>query len=84
MVIDWFYWTRMGQLDINPVEFPDPTAMNKALHDAGMRSIVSVWPRFERESRYFDWLASRRAGCSKMLTASPWMAWQCAATAPAR
>jgi len=59
MVLDWFYWTRMGQLDINPAEFPDPTAMNKALHDAGMRSIVSVWPRFERESRYFDWLAEK-------------------------
>jgi len=59
MVLDWFYWTRMGQLDIDPAEFPDPTAMNKALHDAGMRSIVSVWPRFERESRYFDWLAEK-------------------------
>ena len=23
MVLDWFYWTRMGQLDINPAEFPD-------------------------------------------------------------
>jgi alpha-D-xyloside xylohydrolase len=24
MVVDWFYWTRMGQMDINPAEFPDP------------------------------------------------------------
>jgi len=21
MVIDWFYWTRMGQLDIDPAAF---------------------------------------------------------------
>jgi len=24
MVVDWFSWTRMGQLDINPADFPDP------------------------------------------------------------
>jgi alpha-D-xyloside xylohydrolase len=59
MVIDWFYWTRMGQLDINPVEFPDPAGMNRALHEQGLHTIISVWPRFERESRYFDLLASR-------------------------
>ena len=22
MVVDWFYWTRMGQLDIDPIAFP--------------------------------------------------------------
>jgi alpha-D-xyloside xylohydrolase len=59
MVIDWFYWTRMGQLDINPVDFPDPAGMNRTLHEHGLHTLVSVWPRFERESRYFDLLASR-------------------------
>ena len=59
MVLDWFYWTRMGQLDIDRAYFPDPAGMNRQLHDWGMRSIVSVWPRFERESRYYDLLASR-------------------------
>ena len=29
MVVDWFYWTRMGQLDIDPTAFPDPQAMNR-------------------------------------------------------
>lgn len=58
MVLDWFYWTRMGQLDIDRNAFPDPAGMNKQLHDWGMRSIVSVWPRFERESRYYDLLAA--------------------------
>ena len=53
MVLDWFYWTRMGQMDINPAEFPDPDGMNRQLHAMGMKSIVSVWPRFERSSRYF-------------------------------
>lgn len=59
MVLDWFYWTRMGQLDIDRTFFPDPVAMNKSLHDRGMHSIISVWPRFEREGRYFDMLDSK-------------------------
>ena len=59
MVLDWFYWTRMGQLDINPAEFPDPDAMNRELHAMGMKSIVSVWPRFERSSRYFKELDTK-------------------------
>ena len=59
MVVDWFYWTRMGQLDFNPLDFPDPAGMNRALHAQGVRSIISVWPRFEKESRYFDLLAAK-------------------------
>jgi alpha-D-xyloside xylohydrolase len=59
MVLDWFYWTRMGQLDIDHAAFPDPAAMNRALHDAGLHSMISVWPRFERESRYYDFLAAK-------------------------
>jgi alpha-D-xyloside xylohydrolase len=59
MVLDWFYWTRMGQLDIDRTYFPDPSGMNKQLHDRGLHSIVSVWPRFERESRYYDMLAAK-------------------------
>ncbi len=59
MVLDWFYWTRMGQLDIDPVAFPDPDAMNKTLHEEGYHSLISVWPRFEKESRYFNFLAQK-------------------------
>lgn len=59
MVLDWFYWTRMGQLDIDRTYYPDPAGMNKQLHDWGMHSIISVWPRFERESRYYNTLAGK-------------------------
>jgi alpha-D-xyloside xylohydrolase len=59
MVVDWFYWTRMGQLDMDPTAFPDPKAMNSKLHEQGVHSIISVWPRFEKESRYFDFLAAK-------------------------
>ena len=59
MVLDWFYWSRMGQLDIDRTFFPDPKKMNDILHGMGMHSIISVWPRFERESRYYDFLGSK-------------------------
>ncbi|MET4896623.1 glycoside hydrolase family 31 protein [Sphingomonadaceae bacterium jetA1] len=59
MVLDWFYWTRMGQLDIDRTAFPDPAGMNAHLKSMGMQSIISIWPRFERESRWFDTLAAR-------------------------
>ena len=59
MVVDWFYWTRMGQLDVDASAFPDPKEMNRKLHEQGVHSIISVWPRFEKESRYFDFLAAK-------------------------
>ncbi len=59
MVVDWFYWTRMGQMDIDPAQFPDPDAMNKQLHDMGMQSIISIWPRYETAGRYFNELDAK-------------------------
>lgn len=55
-VVDWFYWTRMGQMDIDPAQFPDPDAMNRKLHSMGVETLISVWPRFEQEGRYFNFL----------------------------
>jgi alpha-D-xyloside xylohydrolase len=59
MVLDWFYWSRMGQLDIDRTYFPDPKGMNDTLKSMGMHSIISVWPRFEKESRYFNFLGTK-------------------------
>jgi alpha-D-xyloside xylohydrolase len=59
MVVDWFYWTRMGQMDIDPAQFPDPDAMNKQLHDMGLQSIISIWPRYETSGRYFNELSRK-------------------------
>jgi alpha-D-xyloside xylohydrolase len=59
MVVDWFYWTRMGQMDIDPAQFPDPDAMNKELHEMGMKSIISIWPRYETAGRYFNELDAK-------------------------
>jgi alpha-D-xyloside xylohydrolase len=53
LVVDWFYYTKMGQMDMNPKFWPDPAAMNKQLHDMGFETMISVWPRFVPEDRYY-------------------------------
>lgn len=59
LVVDWFNWTRLGSLDLDPKTWPDPVAMNKQLHDMGFHTLISIWPRFEPGSRYFDFLAGK-------------------------
>jgi alpha-D-xyloside xylohydrolase len=54
MVVDWFYYTKMGQMDLDPKYWPDPAAMNQKLHDMGFETMISVWPRFVPEDRYYD------------------------------
>jgi alpha-D-xyloside xylohydrolase len=53
LVLDWFYYTKMGQMDLDPRFWPDPAAMNKQLHDLGFETMISVWPRFVPEDRYY-------------------------------
>ena len=54
MVVDWFYYTKMGQFDFKPNDWPDPAAMNKQLHAMGIQTMISIWPRFEPGSRFYD------------------------------
>ncbi len=53
MVVDWFYYTKMGQMDMDPKYWPDPAAMNKQLHAMGFETMISVWPRFVPDDRFF-------------------------------
>src|ERR1035437_7881641 len=59
LVVDWFYYTKMGQLDMDPKAWPDPEAMNKQLHQMGFETMISVWPRFVPEDRYYDELRQK-------------------------
>jgi len=54
LVVDWFYYTKMGQMDLNPQFWPDPAAMNKQLHDMGIQTMISVWPRFTPDDRFYN------------------------------
>ena len=53
IVVDWFYYTKMGQMDLDPKFWPDPSAMNKQLHEMGFETMISVWPRFVPDDRYY-------------------------------
>jgi len=59
LVVDWFYYTKMGQMDLDPKFWPDPSAMNKQLHDMGFETMISVWPRFVPEDRYYTELCQK-------------------------
>jgi alpha-D-xyloside xylohydrolase len=54
LVVDWFYYTKMGQMDMDPKAWPDPVAMNKKLHEQGFETMISVWPRFVPDDRYYS------------------------------
>jgi alpha-D-xyloside xylohydrolase len=59
IVVDWFYYTKMGEYDFDPKAWPDPAAMNHQLHDEHIESMISVWPRFAPGSRYYDFLLNK-------------------------
>ncbi len=54
LVIDWFTYTKMGQMDMDPAKWADPTSMVKQLHAMNYHVMISVWPRFVPGSRYYD------------------------------
>ncbi|MGI4831042.1 MAG: TIM-barrel domain-containing protein, partial [Janthinobacterium lividum] len=54
LVIDWFHYTKMGEMDMDPKQWPDPVAMNKQLHAMNFHTMISVWPRFVPEDRYYS------------------------------
>ncbi|MBB5319421.1 glycoside hydrolase family 31 protein [Tunturibacter empetritectus] len=54
LVIDWFHYTIMGQMDMDPTKWPDPAAMNKELHALNFHTMISIWPRFVPEGRYYN------------------------------
>ncbi len=59
LVVDWFYYTRMGEYDFDPEKWPDPAGMNRELHAQNIESMISVWPRFAPGSRYYDEVLAR-------------------------
>jgi alpha-D-xyloside xylohydrolase len=53
LVIDWFHYTKMGEMNMDPDKWPDPTTMNRELHSMHFHTMISVWPRFIPEDRYY-------------------------------
>jgi alpha-D-xyloside xylohydrolase len=59
LVVDWFYYSKMGEMDFVPDKWPDPAAMNRQLREMGFQTMISVWPRFTKGSRYYDFLMKK-------------------------
>ncbi|MGC2172954.1 MAG: TIM-barrel domain-containing protein [Candidatus Sulfotelmatobacter sp.] len=58
IVQDWFWWIHWGDPDFRPDAYPDVPGMLEALHSQHIHAMLTVWPRFDPESRnYRDMLA---------------------------
>ncbi|HTV83617.1 MAG TPA: TIM-barrel domain-containing protein [Acidobacteriaceae bacterium] len=56
LVVDFFYYPHMGDMDFIRADWPDPKEMNDELHQMGFHTLISVWPRFAPGSRYYEML----------------------------
>lgn len=54
LVLDWFYYTKMGQMDFIKDQWPDPADMNRQLHAMNIETMISVWPRFRPGTRFYN------------------------------
>lgn len=62
LVLDWQTWPEglWGQKSFDPERFPDPAEMVRALHDRGIRLMMSVWPNLTGDGP--DHVEMRAAG----------------------
>ena len=44
IVIDFFAWTRQGEWQFDPADWPDPEGLVRDLADMGVQTMVSIWP----------------------------------------
>lgn len=59
MVVDWFYWQYLGDMDLWIKDWPTPEKMTEELKTMDLDCMISVWPRFMKESRNYDYLEQR-------------------------
>ena len=52
MVLDWISWEdgMWGQKSFDRSRFEDPKAMTDALHDAGVKFMISIWPSMDEKT----------------------------------
>lgn len=56
LVVDFLHETKEGDKDLDPARWPDPVEMNRQLHDMGIKTMISVWPHFATDSKYYNLL----------------------------
>ncbi|MCI8975954.1 MAG: DUF5110 domain-containing protein [Lachnospiraceae bacterium] len=58
-VVDWFHWKILGDLSLDTEFWPDSVKMNKQLEDMGYETMISCWPRFMKESDYYNYIEEK-------------------------
>ncbi|MFY0601280.1 MAG: DUF5110 domain-containing protein [Cyclobacteriaceae bacterium] len=76
MIVDWFHWNELGDLNMNTERWPDAGAMNAELKNMNINCMISCWPRFTSGSTNFDilnkngWLMKDKEG--KTVNGTAW------------
>jgi len=53
LIVDWFHWKHLGDMDLDETFWPDARGMNEELAAMGYRVMISCWPRFMKESAHY-------------------------------
>ncbi|MDE0113636.1 MAG: hypothetical protein OXN84_15295 [Albidovulum sp.] len=53
IVIDFFAWTNQGEWEFDPQDWPDPEGLARELEEMNVKTIVSVWPTVNANSKYY-------------------------------
>ncbi len=59
LVVDFFNMTKYGNFDLVPSRWPNPAGMNKQLHEIGINTLISVWPHFATDSKYYEMMKQK-------------------------
>jgi len=59
LVVDFLNMTKQGEMDLDPVRWPDPAAMNDQLHAMGIKTLLSVWPHYAPGTQFYDMLRDK-------------------------
>ena len=59
LVVDWFHWKTLGDMSLDPVDWPTPAEMTQAFNAQQVDTMISVWPRFMKESTHYNFLAQK-------------------------
>ncbi len=54
IVVDYFHWTRQGDWQFDPAEWPDPAGMVAELDRLGVKLMVSIWPTVSPASENYS------------------------------
>ncbi|MFW6007556.1 MAG: TIM-barrel domain-containing protein [Halanaerobiales bacterium] len=53
IVIDYFYWNKMGNFDWDREKWPYPEKMVDELKEMGIKPVISIWPTVNKKSDNF-------------------------------